>query len=361
MSDLLNLDKLDEGAERIFYPTALPSGERLEDDFGGSAYYPAAKDMNDFDTPVVPIIEVIGGTVYEVTPYGYTLKDNTDSYSNLSGKEKREEKKKEREERRAEAKEERKHLKGFQKILNIGQKYNPAAVIPRAGVLAGMRLNLFGISRRIYPAFLSEEELKAKHYDLENAKHAKKLWDDKFKNVWIDLGGRTLSLKDAIMKGFDKPIFNTKKVRAAHEHEKNGVDGVSEYSNATGYDDSVYVTAGLAIAGELLNVLKQSKVAKNPYAQGTDAYNKTEADNDKADKNGDTTAPPTDPEELRKIHEAGLQDKAKGGDPNSYEPKIFGMTKPVAIGVGLFVLTALVVSGIFIAKHLKNKKLSLKK
>jgi hypothetical protein len=90
--DLSNSNMLDDsfsnfassknGRIKTIYPTALPSGDRLEDEFGGSASYPSFNEMLPLSTLVEPMIIDAGfGNMYESTPYGYYLKP--DSYSNF--------------------------------------------------------------------------------------------------------------------------------------------------------------------------------------------------------------------------------------------------------------------------------------
>jgi hypothetical protein len=77
--DLSNSNKLDEGFSnftnsvngKIIVPTMLPSGDRLEDEFGGSARYPSFNDT--YNNPLVEprIFDAGRGNIYESTPYGY--------------------------------------------------------------------------------------------------------------------------------------------------------------------------------------------------------------------------------------------------------------------------------------------------
>lgn len=79
MLDLSNSNKLDESFVnftnssngKIIIPTMLPTGDRLEDEFGGSARYPAFNDK--INNPLVEpkIFDAGRGNIYESTPYGY--------------------------------------------------------------------------------------------------------------------------------------------------------------------------------------------------------------------------------------------------------------------------------------------------
>lgn len=332
-----------------------------------------------------------------------------ESFSNFKSKEERKKKRTQRKEKRAAkktrriekrkiAKEERKNMTLAQKLLNLSQKANPAAVVPRSSFLLALRVNLFGISRRLYPATLTDEEIKKKGLDPENAKRAKDVIENKFAKVWLGLGGRKISLYENIKKGFDKPIFKTKKIKEAkkkikeaeensskkssfdggntlynplgvqgtlyqmyavkpivepfHNFDANdidlGIDGTGsmdlsemrsnkdcracssadgslskhidsiesgEYSNGAGYDDAAvaaYISAGLSIMGGLVKMVNSAGVSKNPYKQGTADYKEAEKDNQEAAKEGDTTPPPVNEEELNKIKEAAASDAKKG-------------------------------------------------
>ena len=174
-----------------------------------------------------------------------------DVYSNFKSKEERKKKKAERKqkraakkerriEKRAIAKEERKGMGVGKRLLNLSQKANPAAIVPRSSFLLALRINLFGISRRLYPAVLTDEEIKKKGLDPENAKKAKEVIEKKFAPVWLAMGGRKISLYENIKKGFDKPIFKTKKVKELKKNIKEAEQKVdSKKSSFDGdYNDN---------------------------------------------------------------------------------------------------------------------------
>ncbi len=275
--------------------------------------------------------------------------------------------KKARKEKRAEAKEERKGMNLFQKFTNITQKGNPAAIIPRLGTMAGLRLNIFGLSRRLYPALLTAEQLKAGNYDLTNAALAKKKLADVHK-MWIMLGGRGVSLDEAIRKGFDKPIFKTHKIKESHRENK-GVSAATplskatssftaseidlpevntrefdlgftdeQYSNFAMYDDAAEVIAGLGILGGF--VAKIAGVAQNPYKKGTPQADQAAADLAAAQAAGDLEAKSASDAEIKKLAEAAATEEAD---------TIMGIPKTgFFIGVGLLVV--LIVGGIILSK-----------
>lgn len=151
---------------------------------------------------------------------------------------------------------------------NLALTGNPAIAVPRSAALAGFRLNIFGLSSRLYPAFLSEEELKRYNFDVNNAKKSKESWD-KISNFWEDkLGGDKKKLQEAISGSWNKPIFRTKKAKARKESTSSFLDEL-EYSNAEAYSAAAigaYVSLGLSVLGA---VSKMITASKNPYANGS--------------------------------------------------------------------------------------------
>jgi hypothetical protein len=131
-----------------------------------------------------------------------------------------------------------KNLKNSLKAVFL--TYNPAIAIPRSSALLAFRVNLFGISSRLYPAFLDEATLKSKNFNLENAERAKKAWED-VANFWEDkLGGDRNKLREAISGAWNKAIFKTKKSEA--RKRSTSFDGTSDYytymaeENFSGFD-----------------------------------------------------------------------------------------------------------------------------
>lgn len=168
--------------------------------------------------------------------------------------------------------------------------------VPRSSALMAFRVNLFGISSKLYPAFLNEEELKKYNFDVENAKKAKESWE-KIANFWEDkIGGSRQKLKEAISGAWNKPIFKTK-VAKARKESTSGFDSQEQMSNVAGYDDAAiaaYISVGLSIVGM---VAKMITAKKNPYNAGS-----KQANDFQNDINGnDTEAPSVSKEEEARV------------------------------------------------------------
>lgn len=232
--------------------------------------------------------------------------------------------------------------------------YNPAIAIPRSSALLAFRVNLFGISSRLYPAFLDEASLVKYNFNIENAQNAKNAWE-KVANFWEDkIGGDRNKLKEAISGAWNKPVFKTKKTQA-RKRSTSGYygDDYEYYSNYTDGGASAiagYISAGLAVVGGIVKMISDKGAKKNPYNEGS-----PEAQSFENQMAGEV--PPTlNQEQLNSIIASAQSDKAKGlpkddtgidlsdandnGTPNdSSDDKILGMPKVAFwIGVGAIVL-----------------------
>jgi hypothetical protein len=235
-------------------------------------------------------------------------------------------------------------------LKNVFLTYNPAIAIPRSSALLAFRVNLFGISSRLYPAFLDEESLIKYNFNLENAKNAKKAWET-VANFWEDkIGGDRNKLKEAISGAWNKPVFKTKKSQA-RKRSTSGYYGEEDYSNYTDGGASAiagYISAGLSVVGGIVKIISDKGAKKNPYNEGS-----PEAQSFENQMAGEV--PPTiNQEQLNAIIASAQSDKAKGlpkddtgidlSDANSdndtsSDDKILGMPKTAFwIGVGAIVL-----------------------
>lgn len=254
--------------------------------------------------------------------------------------------------KRAKVKEEFKNLNFGQKLLNLSQKFNPAAAIPRSSALVGVRFNVFGIATKLYPALISEEELKSRNFNLDNAEKARGAWE-KVKKIWIGLGGATPALEQAIKNGYDKPVFKTKKAKARKESEKAKFEGDDEYSDYTGAEEAAaYISLGLTVLGAVSAAISKQGANKNPYNAGSpQAATVDVAAMESPELTSEQKA------ELDRIAAVAAEDIKKGkgldaGD-NDSDDKILGMSKPVFwVGISVIGLSAI---GLTIWLIKKNK------
>ena len=271
--------------------------------------------------------------------------------------------------------------------------YNPAIAIPRSSALLAFRVNLFGISSRLYPAFLDEESLKKGNFDLANAERVKKAWED-VANFWEDkLGGDRNKLREAISGAWNKPVFKTKKSQARRRSTGYlGFDSTSDYIDldsvnketlfgdvSTFYEDEKYsneysavaiagyISAGLSIVGSIVGMLGKKGASKNPYNDGS-----PEGQNFNNQLEGAGTLPPASEAELDRIIAAAKADREKGlgldstgldlqelneddvSRTSENDDKFLGMPKAVGITVTVVGALALIIGGIFLVKKLRK-------
>lgn len=276
-------------------------------------------------------------------------------------------------ERRDKRKEFREHLKDEAKhghlgraIVNRMQVANPAAAIPRAAFIGLVRLNFAGVSSRLYPAFLTEEELVKGHFDVPNGAKAKEAWK-KVSNIWELLGGNPKGLEKYIRMSHDHPVFHTKKEKARERHEKGdftqhfdaGSDLQSEITemvaNATGYSNygdggaSAYIAAGGSVLVAVIGAIGKAAAKKNPYAEGSE---KAKSYDTAGTEMADLT--PEQKSKVEEIMKVAADDKARGvplGEGDDASDKILGMPKGVAITVFIVGGLLLAFGGYKLYKH----------
>jgi len=151
-------------------------------------------------------------------------------------------------------------------------KFMPLTAGARGGALLGLKVNLFHLSTRLYPALLNEGQLKSQNFDLANAKKAKEAFD-KVAKTWIKLGGNKNKLIEAIKVGHNK---KTPKDIVDGLVKKNfGGDGYDNFDPAT----LTTISTGLAILGTLVGIVQQIGAAKNPYLPGGEPNDYPQPDN----------------------------------------------------------------------------------
>jgi hypothetical protein len=167
------------------------------------------------------------------------------------------------------------HGKGWKKLWKkVKQKLSHVN-----GALIGFKLNIMGISLRLYPAFLTPEQAKDEGIKVEAIPKAKIAWE-KVRKFWEKLGGDVSKLEAAIRKGAKHKITKLKK--------KHGADGTVEYY----FDDTDYssaigasVAAGAAILLVIARMVSKAGAMKNPYNEGSSP---SEEKGDSANESNDT-------------------------------------------------------------------------
>lgn len=113
---------------------------------------------------------------------------------------------------------------GLKKVGKVFNRYlNPLAIAARNGYLLALKLNFFGMARKIYPIFMTWEE--AQKEGLSRAFWEKKQSvKPKFTKLWEEVaGGKVDKLITAARKGWNKKKHFKPKIKA-----KQGVSGADE-------------------------------------------------------------------------------------------------------------------------------------
>ena len=84
--------------------------------------------------------------------------------------------------------------------LHAFNKFNPATVLLRNGVLACMKLNLFKVAQRLKYAYWSEAQAKAKGVDMNKWHQLVKI-KDKLENIFYGAGGKPENFKHSMLTG----------------------------------------------------------------------------------------------------------------------------------------------------------------
>ena len=111
----------------------------------------------------------------------------------------------------------------LKKVLNVVNKFNPATVALRNGVLASMKLNVGNVAKRLRWSYITPEQAKAKKMDMGKWQ---KLVDarKKLEKIFYGAGGKPENMKKAIMNG-----------KGNKNHEVHGLDGFGAlYDRRTG-------------------------------------------------------------------------------------------------------------------------------
>jgi len=88
----------------------------------------------------------------------------------------------------------------LKKVLNVVNKVNPATVALRNGLLAGMKLNVSNVAKRLRWSYLTPDQAKAKGMQMDR-------WNklvqtrQKLENIFYGAGGNPANLKKAILGG----------------------------------------------------------------------------------------------------------------------------------------------------------------
>lgn len=281
------------------------------------------------------------------------------------------------------------------KVGKIGKDFrNNFRKILRKGVIRKLKGNAHGYSSKLYPAVVSEQELKSgKKYKASAIAKAKSNYA-KLVSKWKNLGGDESELKNAIREGGNKRFlklpFKSASGNNAYEFYSYfapdvnvyyGSDGEgysyfegTYYSNAEGETEEEMPeqkeqTEGImAIFAWIKGLFSKDKGEENPYEEGTPESKEFEQD-----KKEDAGNEPKESEANNKViselennkdsdDAGGATDKSAGQDSKEDEDKedeggdkFLGMPKAIGITVVAVGGLALLVGGYFLIKKMRKQ------
>lgn len=191
----------------------------------------------------------------------------------------RKEAKQERKERREANKEELKNQQGFWNKMKTALKQgakaiavtaNPAVIAVRGAFLFVVKLNLFGIAKKLHPAYCDEATAKKMGYSAKQIDVAKKSAAATEKIFADKMGGTRAHLKEAVLIGY------LKKAQGSLNGLCEAADGLGELVTAAATAASIMSAVGVCVS-----VLKAiMKVEKDEGVEGLgsieDEINRTE-------------------------------------------------------------------------------------
>ena len=252
--------------------------------------------------------------------------------------------------------------------LHAFNRFNPATVLLRNGILACMKLNLFKVAQRLKYAYLTEQQAKAKGMDMDRWRQLVRI-KEKMANIFYGAGGKSNNMMHSILRGRgnhnhdvnglgyvpDEGVFGMDENtplpqllgRAMYESE-NGTEGFGELGDpATGAS----VAAATGIMGIIAELLKK---IGNPFAKKDDKASedfKTTSTDDKTASDAAGGASPSDQKKVDKAPDdaapgsttttdnsggSGDNSSGNGDDPTkqTFWAKNKKWLKPTLFGVG---------------------------
>ncbi len=186
------------------------------------------------------------------------------------------------------------------KVVKAIVRFNPLSIAIRGGLLAALRLNMFGIAKKLQYAYLPDD--LASKYNIDPAKHAKlKKTHSKVRKLFKGLQGKESNLRKAILKGAKQKSsdFSLKGIDGLLADLK-GLEAIGELAEL-GNMGAVATGASVAAAsGVLAKIGSWLKPIKNIFSKVKGKFKKaapaTEAVSQFTNQSAPTTeayAPPT--------------------------------------------------------------------
>jgi len=186
------------------------------------------------------------------------------------------------------------------KVVKAIVRFNPLSIAIRGGLLAALRLNMFGIAKKLQYAYLPDN--LASKYNIDPAKHAKlKKTHGKVRKLFKGLQGKESNLRKAILKGAKQKSsdFSLKGIDGLLADLK-GLEAIGELAELGNMGAVATAASVTAASGVLAKIGSWLKPIKNIFTKVKDKFKKaapaTEAVSQFTNQAAPTTeayAPPT--------------------------------------------------------------------
>ncbi|MBR8536630.1 hypothetical protein KDU71_13730 [Carboxylicivirga sediminis] len=186
------------------------------------------------------------------------------------------------------------------KVVKAIVRFNPLSIAIRGGLLAALRLNMFGIAKKLQYAYLPDD--LASKYNIDPAKHAKlKKTHGKVRKLFKGLQGKESNLRKAILKGAKQKSsdFSLKGIDGLLADLK-GLEAIGELAELGNMGAVATAASVTAASGVLAKIGSWLKPIKNIFTKVKDKFKKaapaTEAVSQFTNQAAPTTeayAPPT--------------------------------------------------------------------
>ncbi len=186
------------------------------------------------------------------------------------------------------------------KVVKAIVRFNPLSIAIRGGLLAALRLNMFGIAKKLQYAYLPDN--LASKYNIDPAKHAKlKKTHGKVRKLFKGLQGKESNLRKAILKGAKQKSsdFSLKGIDGLLADLKGleAIGELAELGNMGAVATAASVTAASGVLAKIGSWLKPIKniftKVKSKFKKAAPATEAVSQFNNQAAPTTEAYAPPT--------------------------------------------------------------------
>ncbi len=186
------------------------------------------------------------------------------------------------------------------KVVKAIVRFNPLSIAIRGGLLAALRLNMFGIAKKLQYAYLPDD--LASKYNIDPAKHAKlKKTHGKVRKLFKGLQGKESNLRKAILKGAKQKSsdFSLKGIDGLLADLKGleAIGELAELGNMGAVATAASVTAASGVLAKIGSWLKPIKniftKVKSKFKKAAPATEAVSQFTNQAAPTSEAYAPPT--------------------------------------------------------------------